>query len=214
MWDAEKEWVTGKLLERQGSEEEGADVLAHLHSVRGRRGRSLYDRGTGNCRQSWHKSGHRLGQRSTHRCLWREEDMLLKTSTNCEKNPSIFHPPFMTYFPLSVFCVVLYSLFAASWDGSNHMLEGGKKIECLLKGRGLLRESFYCGSPLESCSFPFRCSQMEFSKYFWNNKRPQQESKKVHCSPNNGSWSAVLFSSVGAVNHHSFYHTLYDSTLE
>lgn len=53
---------------------------AHLHSVRGRRGRSLYRRGTGSFRQSWRRNGRRCGQRSTRQCLHAD------TNTHFQKN--------------------------------------------------------------------------------------------------------------------------------
>lgn len=54
---------------RQGKEE--TDMLAHLHSVPVRKGRSPYDNDIGNFRQSWHKSGHRHGQKSIRQYLCR-----------------------------------------------------------------------------------------------------------------------------------------------
>ncbi len=160
----------------------GTDVLTHLHSVRGRKGRILYDRDTGNCRQSWHRSGHRFGQKSTRRCLCREKDKLLKTSPTVQKlqKGSTFQEdssiPLLWHFFLFS-SSVLYCVHCLSQIEVGQVTRHTKK-NCIFKGRHLLFVTLYSGWPPEVCGFPSRCTEMEFSKYFWNNKQPQQESKE------------------------------------
>lgn len=74
-------------------------VLAHLHNAPHHRGRILYDRDTGSCRQSSHKSGHKCGRKSIRRYLHRQKSMWL------ELLQQIAAEVFMSFFfQLSCFC--------------------------------------------------------------------------------------------------------------
>lgn len=92
----------------------------HLHSGPGHTGRSLCDKDTGNCRQSWYRSGRKLGRKSIHQYLHRQTDKPLETSQTLQQitNKYIcFQKTFSAAFftPSSVLCV----LFAVNCSGSN-----------------------------------------------------------------------------------------------
>ena len=161
------------------------DVLAHLHSVRGRRGRSLYDRCTGRCRRSWHRSGRRRGRKSIHQCLCREKDKLLETLQTVQpittQETSV--RPSRHIFPFS--SLVLYCIHCLSWIAMgqitchNNNKKSGGWWWGFLRGRQFLFLSWYSCWPPGACSFRFQCTEMACFKVFWNNKLPQQEAKEL-----------------------------------
>lgn len=176
------------------------DVLAHLHSVRGRRGRSLYDRCTGRCRRSWHRSGRRRGRKSIHQCLCREKDKLLETLQTVQpittQETSV--RPSRHIFPFS--SLVLYCIHCLSWIAmgqitchNNNKKRGG--------GGGVFWEEdnfcFLAGIAVdlpEHAVFDFNALKWHVSKYSEITSCHSRRRKNFCFRPDNRSSNAVFFS--------------------
>lgn len=149
MLDAEEVWY------REGI------GCAHLHSVRGRRGRSLYHRGIGSFQQSWRRNGRRCGQRSTRRCL------RARRHTHSEKTPQMMkNGTSLSSFGVAVCCGWLC---AEHYDAEKNSF-WKEDVSCLLPAAVVNLLAYILS--------PFWGTEIEFSIALWNNKLPQQESKQ------------------------------------
>lgn len=84
-------------------------MQTHLHSVPGRRGHSLYDKDTGNCQQSWHKSGHRPGQKSIHQCLCGQKEVV-RNMKQSNEILGLCYPSYHSIFPVFLFIIVFIAV--------------------------------------------------------------------------------------------------------
>lgn len=187
-------------------------MLAHLHSVRGRRGRSLYDRGTGSCRRSWHRSGRRRGRKSTRQCLCREKDKLLETLQTVQPITTQETSFCLSRHTFPFSSLVLYCIHCLSWIAMGQITCHNNKKKWGWWWGGLLRGRHFCFSAgiavdlLEHAVFYFNALKWNVSKYFEITSCHSRRPKKFCFRPDNRGSNAVFFFSllIEPANHFSF----------
>lgn len=207
---AEKCWllrnIDGRAIStRRARQKGGTDMLAHLRSVLVRKGRSPCDKDTGNFRQSWHRSGHRRGQKSIRQYLYKHKDTLLETFQTVQR---ITEKKMMGSVPVS--SSGLYFLFVRNCNGSKNMSQQQqqkkeRKEKCIFKEKRLLFAAWYSGWPPAVMQFSIWMHRDEIFKSCFAITSGHSRRQQKACSlPDHGSrWAGCSHLHLGSTWEHA-----------